>query len=80
LKLETDLNDDLLFLCCLIFAKGDFGKAEKLYSNGCIILEQLLAMTPHSSDKVFLSDALQRFVQRIVFVNQQIEAENHPAP
>ncbi len=55
---------------------GDFAKAEKLYSNGCVILEQLLSMTPHASDKVFLTDALQRFVQRIVFVNQRLEEEN----
>jgi hypothetical protein len=55
---------------------GDFGKAEKLYSNGCVILEQLLSMTPHASDKVFLTDALQRFVQRIVFVNQRLEEQN----
>ena len=55
---------------------GDFSKAEKLYSNGCIILEQLLSMTPHASDKVFLNDALQRFLQRIVHVKQEIEAEH----
>ena len=48
----------------------DFTKAEKLYSNGAIILEQLLAFAPPTSqDRVVLVDALQKFAQRIAYVN-----------
>jgi hypothetical protein len=55
---------------------GDYSKAEKLYSNGCVILEQLLTWTEHEDDKAFLADALQRFVGRIVHVNSQMDENN----
>lgn len=51
---------------------GDFPKAEKLYSNGCVILEQLLSWATHEDDKIFLSDALQKFVKRIVHVHEEM--------
>ena len=52
---------------------GDFQKADKLYSNGCVILEQLLTWAVSEDDKALLADALQRFVQRIVHVNELME-------